>query len=223
MAGDVSCVWATWFRVHHRGYRRAPSTFDRARWVVRHTELLGRLEASRAATDLHVWREDQAAFRVPLSQTLILAGRPDLVAFTSADSATVYDVKTGKQRQSDVVQVMLYMLCLPAAYPALRDVALNGCVVYPDDEVIAIPAGAADTAFKRTARYFVDLLDTEAPPRRVPSPSECRFCDLTAADCHQRIEWIGPGSVLREAPLRWTLRTSHLPPLEWVTPHRKAV
>ena len=117
---------------------------------------------------------------------------------------------------------MLYMLCLPTAYPALRGTGLSGCVVYPDDEVITIPAEAADTAFKRTARYFVDLLDTEVPPRWVPSPSECRFCDLTSADCDQRIEWIGPGSVLRETPPRWTAGGWHLLPREWLALGRKA-
>jgi hypothetical protein len=221
MAGEASCVWATWFRVHHQGYRRAPSSFDRARWLVRHTQLLRELEEARAATGDRTWQEGQASFRVRLSRTLTVAGRPDLVAFDGPDSATVYDVKTGRERQSDVVQVMLYMLCLPAAYPPLRNVALRGCVVYSDGQLTPIPAGAPDAEFKRTARYFVDLLDAEVPPRRVPSPSECRFCELTAQDCDQRIEWIGPGSVLREGPPRWAPRGEELSPWKWAAPGKR--
>ena len=31
-------------------------------------------------------------------------------------------------------------------------------------------------------------LAAEAPPRRVPSAQECRFCDITAKDCPDRVD-----------------------------------
>jgi hypothetical protein len=49
-----------------------------------------------------------------------LAGTPDLVALR-ADAGTVYDIKTGKPRVSDQVQVMIYMYVWGAIlHPYLR-------------------------------------------------------------------------------------------------------
>lgn len=50
-----------------------------------------------------------------------------------AGTVTVYDVKTGAQRDSDVAQVMIYMYALPLAANSLwKGMSLDGRVVYKD-------------------------------------------------------------------------------------------
>jgi hypothetical protein len=96
---------------------------------------------------------------------------------------------------------MLYMCCLPFAFPALRGKQIDGCVTYAEGEPVWIPAEAIDSAFKRNAAYYVDLLAADTVPPRVPSAQECRFCDISGADCPSRIEWHGPDIVREDAPI----------------------
>ena len=65
---------------------------------------------------------------------------------------------------------------------------VTGRVVY-EDHAVDVPGSAIDTTFiDRAADLIKRLADTEQPPPRTPSASECAFCDITAADCPDRIE-----------------------------------
>ena len=71
-----------------------------------------------------------------------------------------------------------------------------------------IPATAVDSAFKKNVTYFLAQLESGSPPHRVPSPRECRYCEITAADCPERIEW-NTSSVAAEDPI---------PSIDWEAP-----
>ena len=113
-----------------------------------------------------------------------LGGRPDLVA-RKGDAGTIIDVKTGKPGPAHIVQVMLYMYAVPRAMGRHRDVIFNGQVAYTD-HAVDIPAEAVDEEFIERLAQLVRRLAPDAPARRVPSPGECRFCPITAADCPDR-------------------------------------
>ena len=51
-----------------------------------------------------------------------------------------------------------------------------------------VPAEAVDEKFIQNLGALIRRLSTDEPARRVPSPQECRFCDITAADCPQRVD-----------------------------------
>jgi hypothetical protein len=80
---------------------------------------------------------------------MTVGGKPDLIVLESGSSYTVYDVKTGQPRASDVIQVMLYMSFLPYSTSGIfRGKAINGCVVYRDGERTAIPSQSVDDNFR---------------------------------------------------------------------------
>lgn len=41
--GEISCLWAAWFRANYLGYAKMPSDFDAARWNMEHTNLMNDL------------------------------------------------------------------------------------------------------------------------------------------------------------------------------------
>ncbi len=188
MAGNVACQWAPWFRTHYTGFARAPSDFQLAVWNVDHTQLLDEVTKERSALGEGTYREDQNQFRVRRPSGLLIAGKPDLVAIDDAGHCKVYDAKTGNQRQSDVIQVMLYMMMLPYGPAMYKGKSFSGCVAYKTGARSDIPAKAIDDAFRKQVTYFLDILESEDPPARTPGPSECRYCDITTADCPERRE-----------------------------------
>ena len=113
-----------------------------------------------------------------------LGGKPDLIARKVA-SGTIIDVKTGRPGPSHLVQVMLYMYGLPGAMERHRGVAFDGRVAYSDHEVV-IPATAVNETFIGNLAGLVRRLSASEAARRVPSPRECGFCDISSADCPER-------------------------------------
>ena len=64
---------------------------------------------------------------------------------------------------------------------------MRGQVTYRD-HTTRIPADAVDDEFVRNLGALIRRLSSDEPARRVPSRQECRFCDITTADCPERIE-----------------------------------
>ena len=186
LVGDNSCEWAAWFRAQHQRYAKVPSTFDSVAWKLDHTQLLDVVRARLEAEGKTASTEGQNLFRVTGSPGVTLGGRPDLIA-QSGDTATIYEVKTGEPSASDQAQVMIYMYAMPYASPQFKGVRFDGTVVYRDHEV-PIPADAVDESFKGGLFQLIRKVGASAPPRKVPSAVECRFCDITAADCPERVE-----------------------------------
>jgi len=155
MSGDINCQWAPWFKSHYTGYKKMPSDFQLAVWTVEHTQLLDDLVKQRVAMNEATYLEDQNSFKVNRPSGLIIAGKPDLVTVDINGHCKVFDAKTGSPKQSDIIQVMLYMMCLPFASPLYKGKRLNGCVVYKGGTISEIPEKAVDDAFKKQVKYFL--------------------------------------------------------------------
>ena len=115
-----------------------------------------------------------------------LGGVPDLVAVRDGQGLVV-DCKSGKQRDSDAFQVLTYMLVLPLTHRACRGVSLAGEVQYRDSR-LRIEPEKLDDELRALIRATIERVGGDAEPSRVPSLAECRFCDITAADCPERVE-----------------------------------
>jgi len=111
--------------------------------------------------------------------------KPDLIGLNG--SGTVCDIKTGQPKPSDHTQVMIYVWAVPRALPKYQGQRFDGLVVYPDHEV-RIPAEAVDVTFVQYLAGLIRRVSADAPPRRIPSLDECKFCDLTSKDCAERVE-----------------------------------
>ena len=187
MAGDTSCEWASWFKVRHesRSYRKTPSTFDEAVWRLEHTAQLGRLRERLDASGKTLSVENQNRFALR-GETATVGGKPDLIA-ASDDDTTVYEIKTSQPRVADKVQVITYMYAIPLAFPEYRNTTIDGVVVYKDHEV-PVPPDAVTDEFKGELVELIHRLSAATPALRVPSATECGYCEITADDCPDRIE-----------------------------------
>jgi CRISPR/Cas system-associated exonuclease Cas4 (RecB family) len=184
LVGDQSCEWAAWFRTHHERYEKAPSSLFSTGWRLAHTALLDRKYRQLVEVGQSVTMEGQNWFRLK-GACATLGGKPDLIGLNG--SGTICDVKTGQPRESDQVQVMIYMWAVPRAHPKYLRRRLDGLVVYPDHEV-RIPAESVDDAFVERLAGLIKRVSADAEARRVPSSGECKFCDLTLKDCPERVE-----------------------------------
>jgi hypothetical protein len=85
------------------------------------------------------------------------------------------------------------MYVLPLVVPAFKGMRPSGCVVYSTEPVV-IPATAIDASFISNFDYFVDVI-ANGPAHKAPSHCECRFCDISSADCPERVERVQIASV----------------------------
>ena len=185
LAGESSCEWAGWFRAHYQDWAKPPSDFDSARWMMDHTALVNEARASRETLGYEVFTEDQNFFRLQ-GATATLAGKPDLIAVKGND-LVITDAKTGKPSPHHAVQVLTYMYAVPRALEQFRGMEFRGHVIYPEGNV-QIPVSGLDRKFIDRLGSLIRRLADETPARKVPSASECRWCDITREDCPERVE-----------------------------------
>ena len=185
LVGENSCEWSSWFRAQHEGWRweKMPSLFDQVGWQLAHTAATNESRQRWEEHGYTVFTENQNSFTLR-GRHAALGGKPDLIALMG-DSGTIIDVKTGRPSPSHGVQVMLYMYAVPRAMGQHRGVSFDGKIVYTDHQV-DIPAMAVDETFIKNLSQLVLRLSAPEPARRVPSPRECGFCDISSADCPKR-------------------------------------
>ena len=73
----------------------------------------------------------------------------------------VTDVKAGRPRTSDVVQVMIYMYLLPVARPDLQGTTVKGLVVYGNHQKEIQPE-EVDPAFVQSLQRLIHRLAARA-------------------------------------------------------------
>ena len=156
---------------------------------MQHTQLLydvrDRLEAEghSATTERANW------FRLEGNAGAQVGGQAGLVAVTPDEQVTVYDVQTGAQRDSDVAQVMIYMYALPLVTDSLwAGESPDGRLVYRDGAENFIPATAIDSDFREGLHDLIRRVVFDDPARRVSSPPEYNWGDLTKLECRERID-----------------------------------
>ena len=79
------------------------------------------------------------------------------------------------------------MYALPRALERYRGLIIAGQVAYPD-HVVDIPTEAVDASFVENLGGLIRRLASQMPARRVPSPADYRFCEITPVDCPARAD-----------------------------------
>ena len=82
---------------------------------------------------------------------------------------------------------MIYMYALPKAMQEYRDAKFSGEIVY-NYHTHRVPQGGIDQGFIQNLGSLIRRIAAPEPPIRVPSAQECRFCDITTADCPERVD-----------------------------------
>ena len=85
------------------------------------------------------------------------------------------------------------MYAVPRALRQYGGVEFDGKIVYEGNEVV-IPASAVDETFINNLGQLIRRVASTTPARKVPSAMECGFCNITKADCAERVA----GDVMEE-------------------------
>lgn len=192
ITGEQQCEYAAWLKAHYK-LDKAPSTFNSRQWNIDHTQLMHTRRDELESKGYKVLLEDQNSFKMCFPGGITVSGKADLVALKLAPEPAlpwyglVVDCKTGKPKDSDQVQVMIYMLALPLCVERYRGLRFNGQVAYKD-HVVPITWDEIDSNFKELVRNLVLRTGNPKLCRTVPSYNECKWCDVLKGDCPEKVE-----------------------------------
>lgn len=191
ISGDKQCEYASWFKAHYQ-YDKTPSDFNLVKWNIKHNQLVHKCRDKLEEEGYIVTLEDQNNFKLVLSGGATVSGKADIVGLQGPYSSIKYlgvvkDCKTGRSKNSDLVQVMLYMMFLPACIEKYAGISFDGEVVYTNDKV-PISYTEIDADLKEVIWALIKRVGADKPCRKVPSCDECKWCDISKEDCSERIE-----------------------------------
>jgi CRISPR/Cas system-associated exonuclease Cas4 (RecB family) len=185
LLGGHQCVWSAWFKAHYKYDKYEEMAADLVKWNREHNALVAKRVKELEANGWTVMVEDQNAFKLE-GEVAVVAGKPDIVA-TKDGQVLVVDGKTGRERESDIWQVLFYLFAIPKSRPDLKG-DLEGEVQYAKGDV-RVSLTPADLDEPRMAQ-LVDLIKAvagEQPPAKRPSRPECKVCNIGFKDCPQRV------------------------------------
>ena len=185
LGGQQQCTWASWFKARFKYEKLEEGSFDSAAWSARHAELVRRRAAELADDGWAVTLENENGFKLE-GTSGVLSGKPDIVARRDA-AVRVIDCKTGRQQDADWWQVLIYLFALPIVRKDLitAGAQLEGEVCYQSGP---LPVTTEELAERRhdLIRQIKEVTGS-GEPRKTPSVSECRYCNIGPADCEARV------------------------------------
>ena len=188
IAGEQQCEFQSWLKSHYK-YTKAGGSgnFSLTKWTIDHNKLVHKVRDELEADGYKVTIEDQNSFRLRLPGDITVSGKADIIALHEKKVPFVDDCKTGRQKNSDQVQVMLYMIFLPKCIERYENTIFEGRVIYKDGEV-PIHWEDVDDGLKEVVWDLIKRIGGDEPPRKVPSTNECKWCDISKGDCPERVE-----------------------------------
>ena len=191
MSGDDRCMYLAWFRSWHEGYRKARTgRAGRGNRDMKHTTMLHETVALLKKVGYEVTLGGQNWFETRSSRTgSIIIGKPDIISVSPSGGVTAVDIKTGQPRESDEVQVKLYMLLLPlSSHTRWHGVRMDGQVLYANSPARNLRSEDITPEFRHSLSMVMRQVVAPQPARRVPSVRECGRCILSSGICPDRVE-----------------------------------
>lgn len=193
LAGDDSCGFSAWFKAHNKYDKVQKDDNTLKQWKADHGAMVKKRAEELRKAGYTVYLEDQNKFTMTGKTGIALAGTPDIVAVWQHPEppphgidAIVVDCKSGKRRDKDYWQVCIYMMVLPHTHDACKGRRIHGEVRYQDAPLKIHPDEEEEIRDKIVKQIGTTGGDQEQ--RKVPSRRECRFCDITKADCPKRVD-----------------------------------
>lgn len=185
LLGGQRCVWSAWFKAHYKYDKFEEMAADLVKWNREHNALMAARVKELEADGWTVMVEDQNAFKLE-GASAVVAGKPDIVA-TKAGQVMVVDGKTGRERESDLWQVLFYLFAIPKSRPDLVG-ELVGEVQYAkgDVRITVTPADLDEVRMGQLLDLIKTVAGADAPPK-TPSRAECKTCNIGSRDCPQRV------------------------------------
>lgn len=181
LAGDQSCEWQAWFKAHYEYDKREDARGNSlTQWRAEHAEMVRQRAEELRAQGWSVQVEDQNKLTLE-GVAATLSGKPDLVASRPGE-VLVEDCKTGKPKEADYWQVVVYLFMVPRVLKAFQGRMFSGAVQYRtfSREVDAQDAQRGEPLVVQRIRAAAAADE----PRRTPSATDCLRCDI--ATCPDR-------------------------------------
>lgn len=176
ITGEASCLWSLWFRARHE-FDQLDSGFDLKSWTRDHDELVG-WRAKKLREAGHRPRVEHA-FKVE-GRTATIRGKAD-ISYESDETLWLEECKTGKRRDSDHVQVLIYIWLAE-----LRGYSVAGARIIYRDAIEDVDKARLPEIREAALKLIKLATETAAPPRR-PAVSECRSCNIGQYYCDERL------------------------------------
>lgn len=200
LAGESECPWPTWMRMTYWKVDATSGFSDarRADYSRRHRQLL-EMDLDALPKRGRYLIESQNHFTV-VGAAASIGGKPDAVWVDEEDGGAtpedkeidgiVREYKTGRAKASDIIQAQLYLALLPFTPQWKgRRIRWRAEVIYgsvPEGKTtieiaervpVELAADFAEHAFGEIRR-----LAAQSEPRRRPSQSACRYCDMNCPE-----------------------------------------
>jgi hypothetical protein len=182
LAGTDKCYWKSWTKANFK-YAKLPGdgAFDLAEWTRQHDAMVQNRATQLRLQGWEVRIEEENAFRLD-GERGQLAGKPDIIALRhDMRSALLIDAKSGRERPSDRWQVKVYIFAKKLL--SLKGWTVNGEIEYRGRQE-SIPFSEVDGVAAAEIGRVMKIVTGEVAPPRVPSLSECNWCDI--AHCPDR-------------------------------------
>jgi Holliday junction resolvase len=184
LAEENKCWYSAWYKAALK-YEKRPDDPERAEffrtWTAKHDAITQRRAAELRREGWTVKVEEEGEFRVR-GKNGTISGKPDIVAMRG-DDVLVVDAKSGRPRQSDHWQVLLYVLLLPMDWLKGFTGTVKGEVEYENNTVFVRPLTDKE---KTKITDALKLVTGGVAPDAVPSQGDCRYCDI--AQCKFRYQ-----------------------------------
>jgi hypothetical protein len=206
LSGEDRCWYRLWYKVHFKYEKVADPACDACKdggtggpcqdlegcrvsffraYNVKHDAITDRREAELKADGYVTRKEKDAEFKLQ-GKAADVAGKPDLVGI-KGDYVVVIDAKSGRRRESDHWQVLIYIFGLPLSWLA-GTFKLQGEVAYKDGNMAVQPM---TPAVRDKIVAAINRASAEEEPEASPSINECRFCDVARCEFRARPEEAG--------------------------------
>lgn len=186
VSGAEICRYSAWFKAHFKYDKFEEMAGDLVQWNKDHNRLMAARQQQLERDGWAVEVEAQNAFKLE-GTTAVVAGKPDLVA-RKGNEVRIIDGKTGRERDSDIAQVLFYLYALPKVKPDLAGKLVTGEVEYSKGrDVLTV---TSDDVTEDRIEEFVGMIAVIAgdhPPAKAPSREECKRCSIGPTDCPQRV------------------------------------
>ena len=175
LSGEDLCWWKAWAKANFK-VTKTPDDPDREdffkEWNEKHDAITKRRADEFRAQGYDVRIEEEGQFKLR-GVGADVAGKPDIVAIKDRH-AIVTDAKSGKKRDSDHWQVLIYLFALPLTWGRGLFDDIRGEVEYTDGTVQVRVLGPVER------QQIVDAIKkvTGPAPDAAPSAQECKYCDV---------------------------------------------
>jgi len=182
LAGDEQCEWKLWFRANYR-YQKAPRDRGYSGWEIEHQDLVKQYADELVKEGYTVKIEHGNEFEIR-GKTADLAGKPDIIA-EKPKSVVVVDCKTGEEKSTHKVQVLIYLWAL-RQIERFQGREISGQLIYKGRPKISIDLAHVTNDFEQKLVRAIKIATATKPPAKKPSSRECGLCDIPQEECPEK-------------------------------------